>query len=165
MAKVRPAHPVGNRRVVERRHRAWCARHWQSPLTPTKAACPNTSLNAATFGARPRSSITAWASCSANWVNPNLHDIPANLPFRVELWDRHDQDIRWVIAASSSVAIGHAALDTPIANYPDQRSTLATASKSSASTSLVSRRAGDNMFEGRPFLTTARLPHQLSYSD
>jgi hypothetical protein len=57
-------------------------------------------------------------------VNPNLHDIPANLPFRVELWDRHDQHIRWVIAASSSVAIGHAALDTAIANYPDQRFTL-----------------------------------------
>jgi hypothetical protein len=57
-------------------------------------------------------------------ANPNLHDIPGNLPFRVELWDRHDQHIRWVIAASSSVAIGHAALDTAIANYPDQRFTL-----------------------------------------
>ncbi len=57
-------------------------------------------------------------------ANPNLHDIRANLPFRVELWDRHDQHIRWVIAASSSVAIGHAALDTAIANYPDQRFTL-----------------------------------------
>jgi hypothetical protein len=29
-----------------------------------------------------------------------------------------------VIAASSSVAIGHAALDTAIANYPDRRFTL-----------------------------------------
>ena len=57
-------------------------------------------------------------------ANPNLHDIPTNLPFRVELWDRHDQHIRWVIAASSSVAIGHAALDAAIANYPDQRFTL-----------------------------------------
>jgi hypothetical protein len=57
-------------------------------------------------------------------ANPSLHDIPANLPFRVELWDRHDRHIRWVIAASSSVAIGHAALDTAIANYPDQRFTL-----------------------------------------
>ncbi len=57
-------------------------------------------------------------------ANPNLQDIPANLPFRVELWDRHDQHIRWVIAASSSVAIGHAAFDTAIANYPDQRFTL-----------------------------------------
>ncbi len=57
-------------------------------------------------------------------ANPNLHDIPTNLPFRVELWDRSDQHIRWVIAASSSVAIGHAALDAAIANYPDQRFTL-----------------------------------------
>jgi hypothetical protein len=57
-------------------------------------------------------------------ANPNLHDIPTRLPFRVELWDRHDQHIRWVIAASSSVAIGHAALDAAIASYPDQRFTL-----------------------------------------
>ena len=42
----------------------------------------------------------------------------------MELWDRHDQHIRWVVTASSSVAIGHAALDTAIANYPDQRFTL-----------------------------------------
>ena len=57
-------------------------------------------------------------------ANPNLHDIPTNLPFRVELWDRNNQHIRWVIASSSSVAIGHAALDAAIANYPDQRFTL-----------------------------------------
>lgn len=57
-------------------------------------------------------------------ANPNLHDIRTHLPFRVEMWDRHDQHIRWVIAASSSVAIGHAALDAAIANYPDQRFTL-----------------------------------------
>jgi len=56
--------------------------------------------------------------------NPNLHDIPTSVPFRVELWDRSDQHIRWVIAASSSVAIGHAALDAVIASYPDQRFTL-----------------------------------------
>jgi hypothetical protein len=53
-------------------------------------------------------------------ANPNLHDIPRNLPFRVEMWDQSDQHIRWVIAASASVAVGHAA----IANYPDQRFTL-----------------------------------------
>ena len=57
-------------------------------------------------------------------ANPNLHDIPTRLPFRVELWDRSDQHIRWVIAASSSVAIGHAALDAAIANFPDHRFTL-----------------------------------------
>ena len=29
--------------------------------------------------------------------NLNLHDIPPNLPFRVEMWDQSDQHIRWVI--------------------------------------------------------------------
>ena len=37
---------------------------------------------------------------------------------------RSDQHVRCVIAASSSAAIGHAALDAAIANYPDQRFTL-----------------------------------------
>jgi hypothetical protein len=57
-------------------------------------------------------------------ANPNLHDIPTRLPFRVELWDRHDRHIRWVIAASSSVAVGHAALEAAIAAYPGERFTL-----------------------------------------
>lgn len=57
-------------------------------------------------------------------ANPNLHDIPTRLPFRVEMWDRSNQRIRWVIAASSSVAVGHAALDAAIANYPNEQFTL-----------------------------------------
>jgi len=57
-------------------------------------------------------------------ANPNLHDIPTNLPFRVEMWDRHDTHIRWVVSASSSVAIAHAALDMAAANYPSERFTL-----------------------------------------
>jgi len=57
-------------------------------------------------------------------ANPNLRDIPTHLPLRVEMWDRHDQHIRWVIAASSSVEIGHAALDAAVANYPNQHCTL-----------------------------------------
>ena len=57
-------------------------------------------------------------------ANPNLHDIPRNLPFRVETWDQSDQRVRWMIAASASVAIGHAAMDAAVANYPDQRFTL-----------------------------------------
>jgi hypothetical protein len=56
--------------------------------------------------------------------NPNLHDIPRNLPFRVELWDRTAQHLRFVVAASSSVAIDHAALDAAIANFPGERFTL-----------------------------------------
>jgi hypothetical protein len=57
-------------------------------------------------------------------ANPNLHDIPRNLPFRVEMLDQSEQHVRWVIAASASVAIGHAAMDAAIANYPGQRFTL-----------------------------------------
>jgi hypothetical protein len=54
-------------------------------------------------------------------ANPNLHDIPTNLPCRVETWDRHDAHIRWVISASSTISIGHAALDVAIANFPNER--------------------------------------------
>jgi hypothetical protein len=48
-------------------------------------------------------------------ANPNLHDIPTNLPFRVEMWDRYDKHIRWLVAASTSVAN---------ATYPSERFTL-----------------------------------------
>ena len=90
----------------------------------TRSACSkNCARNAKPYGApRPTPTSASTGSCAS--ANPNLHDIPGNLPFRVELWDRHDQHIRWVIAASSSVAIAHAALDTAIATYPDQRFTL-----------------------------------------
>ncbi len=57
-------------------------------------------------------------------ADPNLHDSPTRLPFRVELWDRQEQHIRWVVAASACVAVGHAALYAAIASYPDQRFTL-----------------------------------------
>jgi len=57
-------------------------------------------------------------------ANPNLRDIPTGLPFRVELWDGDDRHVRWLIAAASSVAVGHAALDAAIASYPNQRFTL-----------------------------------------
>jgi hypothetical protein len=40
------------------------------------------------------------------------------------MWDGSDQHVRWVIAASGSVAVGHAAMDAAIATYPDQRFTL-----------------------------------------
>jgi hypothetical protein len=48
-------------------------------------------------------------------ANPNLHDIPRNLPFRVEMWDQSDQHIRWGERSG---------LDAAIANYPEQRFTL-----------------------------------------
>ena len=57
-----------------------------------------------------------------NWHRVRGGKFPRNLPFRVEMWDR--EHIRWVIAASASVAVGHAAIDAAIANYPGQRFTL-----------------------------------------
>jgi chromosome condensin MukBEF complex kleisin-like MukF subunit len=33
-------------------------------------------------------------------ANPNLHDILSNLQIHVELWDRYDKHIRWVIRKS-----------------------------------------------------------------
>jgi hypothetical protein len=73
-----------------------------------------------------KASFTLWlprlTNCFGRLANPDLHDMPRNLPFRVEMWDR--EHIRWVIAASASVAVGHAALDAAIANYPGQRFTL-----------------------------------------
>jgi hypothetical protein len=57
-------------------------------------------------------------------ADPNLRDIPTYLPFRVEMWDRHDKEIRWVLSASSNVALAHAALDVAIADFPHQRFTL-----------------------------------------
>jgi hypothetical protein len=42
------------------------------------------------------------------------------LPFRVEMWDHADQHVRWVVAASASVTVGHAALEAAIGAYPGQ---------------------------------------------
>jgi hypothetical protein len=55
--------------------------------------------------------------------NPNLHDI-ANLNFRVELWDRFGNQIRWVVAAAGSVTVANAAFDAAVANWPNERFTL-----------------------------------------
>jgi hypothetical protein len=55
--------------------------------------------------------------------NPNLHDI-ANMTFRIELWDRNDLHIRWVVAAAGTVSVAHAAFEEAIKNWPDQRFTL-----------------------------------------
>ena len=64
--------------------------------------------------------------CSVNvnniYIGPLVLSIPCDLP-RVEMWDGA-YHVRWVIAALASVAVGHAAMDAAIANYPDQRFTL-----------------------------------------
>ncbi len=91
----------------------------------TRLACSSGCVpSAKPFGVRPRSFTFRVDEMLRELANPNLHDIPTNLPFRVEMWDRHDQHIRWVISASSSVSMGHAALDVAIANFPSERFTL-----------------------------------------
>jgi hypothetical protein len=54
-------------------------------------------------------------------ANPNLHDISPNLQIHVELWDRYDKQIRWVIAATSSIVIGNAAFDVAVSIHPQER--------------------------------------------
>ena len=60
--------------------------------------------------------------CCGSWLIPTCTTSRATYLFRVEMWDRSDQHVRWMMAASASVAIGHAAMDAAIANYPDSGS-------------------------------------------
>jgi hypothetical protein len=55
--------------------------------------------------------------------NPNLHEI-ANMSFRIELWERHAEHIRWTVAASGSIVLAHAAFDAAIKEWPQERFTL-----------------------------------------
>jgi hypothetical protein len=57
-------------------------------------------------------------------ANPNLHEIFSTSAFQVELWDQHAGRIRWVVAATASITIGHAAFDAAVGQYPDQRLSL-----------------------------------------
>jgi hypothetical protein len=54
-------------------------------------------------------------------ANPNLHDIPSNLQIHVELWDRYNSHVRWVIAATSSIVTGNAAHDIAVSVHPQER--------------------------------------------
>jgi hypothetical protein len=56
-------------------------------------------------------------------ANPNLHDI-ANMNFRIELWERHAEHIRWTVAASGSIVLAHAAFDAAVKEWPHERFTL-----------------------------------------
>jgi hypothetical protein len=56
-------------------------------------------------------------------ANPNLHDI-ANINFRIELWERHTEHIRWTIAPSGSIVLARAAFDATVAEWPNERFTL-----------------------------------------
>jgi hypothetical protein len=55
--------------------------------------------------------------------NPNLHDI-RNMSFRVELWDRHADHLRWTVAASGSIVLARAAFEAAIGEWPNERFTL-----------------------------------------
>jgi hypothetical protein len=55
--------------------------------------------------------------------NPNLHDI-ANMSYRVELWDRHANHIRWTVAAAGSVSVAHAAFEQAVKDWPHEHFTL-----------------------------------------
>ena len=55
--------------------------------------------------------------------NPNLHDI-ANLSYRVELWDRRGNHIRWMVAAAGSVSVAHAAFEQAVKDWPLEHFTL-----------------------------------------
>jgi hypothetical protein len=58
-------------------------------------------------------------------ANPNLHDVNLVTAFRIELWDRYGRDhLRMVIAATSSIAIAHAAFDAAVVQYSGERLTL-----------------------------------------
>ena len=56
-------------------------------------------------------------------ANPNLHDI-ANMSYRVELWERQADHIRWTLAASGSIVLARAAFDAAVKEWPHERFTL-----------------------------------------
>jgi hypothetical protein len=56
-------------------------------------------------------------------ANPNLHDI-ANMSYRVELWEREVDRIRWTLAASGSIVLARAAFDAAVTEWPHERFTL-----------------------------------------
>jgi len=57
-------------------------------------------------------------------ANPNLHDISSHMPYHIELWDRHANHVRWIVAATGTVTIGHAAFEAAVANWPGEHFTL-----------------------------------------
>ena len=57
-------------------------------------------------------------------ANPNLHEIFSTSAFQVELWDHRAGRIRWLVAATASITIGHAAFDAAVGQYPGQRLAL-----------------------------------------
>jgi hypothetical protein len=55
--------------------------------------------------------------------NPNLHDF-ANMSFRVELWDRHANHVRWTVAAAGSISVANAAFEQALKDWPHEHFAL-----------------------------------------
>src|SRR5207302_10374879 len=53
--------------------------------------------------------------------NPNLFDIPMELPYRIEMWDSSSEKLQWLIAAAVNVSVAHGAFDAAIKGYPNRR--------------------------------------------
>jgi hypothetical protein len=49
-----------------------------------------------------------------------IADLPTDLPYRIELWDRHEAKIRWVVSASNNLYLAHGAYERALAHYPEQ---------------------------------------------
>ena len=58
-------------------------------------------------------------------ANPNLHEVNLATAFKIELWDRYGRDdLRMVIAATSSIIVAQAAFDAAVAQFAGERLTL-----------------------------------------
>ena len=55
--------------------------------------------------------------------NPNLHDIQ-NMNYRIDLWDPHAANSRWLVAASGNVYVAQAAYDEALKHWPGEKLTL-----------------------------------------
>jgi hypothetical protein len=44
--------------------------------------------------------------------------------YRIELWERHAEHIRWTVAASGSIVLARAAFDAAVTEWPNERFTL-----------------------------------------
>lgn len=81
---------------------------------------------------------------------PRLPDIPRALPFRVEMWDRWNDSIRWVISASTSVATAGPAFQEAVAHCAKGRVLFASTSLDHLSNYQTSHMRAANWRSSRP---------------
>ena len=67
------------------------------------------------YGELVRKRASASMNCFGNSPTRTSTTSPATSPFA--MWDQSDQHIQWVIAASASVAVRHAAMDAAIHRF------------------------------------------------